>query len=71
MSLEPIQWRRYDTQPRLDVNDFVIPIYRYEGYVRNQILPRGMDERHQRLEERRQLTKAGEVNRLILDRPFQ
>ena len=71
MSLEPIQWRRYNQEPRLDVNDFVIPIYRYEGYVRNQILPRGMDERHQRLEERQQLTKAGEVNRLILDRPFQ
>ena len=71
MSLEPIQWRRYNTEPRLDVNNFVTPIYKYEGYVQNQILPRGMDARHQRLEERRQLTKAGETNRLILDRPFQ
>ena len=71
MSLEPIQWMRYNQAPRLSVSDLVVPIYRYEGYVRNQILPRGMDERHQRIEERRQLTKAGEVNRLILDSPFQ
>ena len=71
MSLEPIQWRRYDLQPRLDVNDFVTPIYRYEGYLRNEILARGMDERNQVLEGRRMITKAGEINRLILDRPYQ
>ena len=71
MSLEPIQWRRYNLAPRLDVNDFVVPIYRYAGYVQNQILARGMDERHQVLEGRRQLSKAGEINRLILDRPYQ
>ena len=71
MSLEPIQWRRYDTQPRLDVNDFVVPIYRYTGYVEQAILPRGMDKRNQQLETRRMLTKAGDVNRLILDRPYQ
>ena len=34
-------------------------------------MPRGTDERHQKLEERRMITKAGEVNRLILDRPYQ
>ena len=71
MSLEPIQWKRYDTEPRLDVNSFVVPIYRYAGYVEQAILPRGMDKRNQVLEGRRQLSKAGEVNRLILDRPFQ
>ena len=71
MSLEPIQWMRYDTPPRLDVNDFVTPIYRYSGYVEQAILPRGMDARHQVLEARRQISKAGEVNRLILDRPYQ
>tara|TARA_R110002073_G_scaffold209394_2_gene369917 strand:+ start:247 stop:462 length:216 start_codon:yes stop_codon:yes gene_type:complete len=71
MSLEPIQWKRYDTQPRLDINSFVSPIYRYAGYVEQAILPRGMDERHRALEGRRQLSKAAEVNRLILDRPFQ
>ena len=71
MSLEPIQWRRYDTQPRLDVNDFVVPIYRYTGYVEQAILPRGMDKRNQQLETRRMRTKAGDVNRLILDRPYQ
>lgn len=71
MSLEPIQWRRYDTEPRLDVNDFVSPIYKYAGYVSQSILPRGMDARHTQLEGRRQLSKAAETNRLILDRPFQ
>lgn len=71
MSLEPIQWKRYDLQPRLDVNDFVVPIYRYSGYVEQAILPRGMDARHQVLEARRQVSKAGEINRLILDRPYQ
>jgi len=71
MSLEPIQWMRYDTRPRLDINDLVTPIYKYTGYVEQAILPRGMDARHQVLEERRQISKAGEVNRLILDRPFQ
>ena len=71
MSLEPIQWKRYDTEPRLDINSFVTPIYTYSGYVEQAILPRGMDARHQVLEGRRQLSKAGEVNRLILDRPFQ
>ena len=71
MSLEPIQWRRYDTQPRLDVNDFVVPIYRYTGYVEQAILPRGMVKRNQQLETHRMLTKAGDVNRLILDRPYQ
>ena len=71
MSLEPIQLMRYDTQPRLDVNDFVTPIYRYEGYVRNEVLPRGSDARHQVLESRRQMQKVAETNRLILDRPFQ
>ena len=71
MSLENIQWRRYDFQPRLDVNDFVVPIYRYSGYVEQAILPRGMDARNQVLEARRQVSKAGEINRLILDRPYQ
>ena len=71
MSLEPIQWKRYDTEPRLDVNSFVVPIYRYAGYVEQAILPRGMDKRNQVLEGRRQLSKAGEINRLILDRPYQ
>ena len=71
MSLEPIQWRRYDLHPRLDVNDFVVPIYRYSGYVEQAILPRGMDARNQVLEARRQVSKAGEINRLILDRPYQ
>lgn len=70
-SLEPIQWRRYDQSPRLDVNDFVIPIYRYAGYVEQAILPRGMDKRHTRLEGRRMISKSAEINRLILDRPFQ
>ena len=71
MSLEPIQWRRYNQAPRLDVNSFVVPIYRYAGYVEQAILPRGMDKRNQVLEGRRQLSKAGEINRLILDRPYQ
>jgi len=71
MSLEPIQWKRYDLNPRLDINSMVTPIYRYQGYVENEILPRGMSSRNIRLEERRMLTKAGEINRLILDRPFQ
>ena len=71
MSLEPIQWRRYNTEPRLDINSFVTPIYRFSGYVEQAILPRGMDARHTRLEERRMITKAGDVNRVILDRPFQ
>ena len=70
-SLEPIQWRRYDLAPRLDINDFVVPIYRYSGYVEQAILPRGMDKRHQQLEARRMMSKAGDVNRLILDRPYQ
>jgi hypothetical protein len=71
MSLVPIQERRYNLAPRLAVNDFVVPIYRYEGYMTQSIMPRGMDERHQKLEQRRMITKAGEVNRLILDRPYQ
>lgn len=71
MSLEPIQWKRYNQAPRLDINDFVVPIYRYTGYVEQAILPRGMDKRHQVLEGRRQISKAGDINRLILDRPFQ
>jgi hypothetical protein len=70
-SLEPIQWRRYDQSPRTDINDLVTPIYRYTGYVEQAILPRGMDARHQRLEGRRMLSKSAEINRLILDRPFQ
>ena len=69
--LDPIQWMRYDLDPRLDINDFVTPIYRYEGFVRNKILPRGTDSRNSELEGRRQLSKSAEINRLILDRPFQ
>jgi hypothetical protein len=70
-SLEPIQWKRYDLGVRTSINDFVVPIYRYSGYVEQAILPRGMDKRHQELEGRRMISKAGDVNRLILDRPYQ
>ena len=71
MSLEPIQWKRYNLDVRTAVNDFVIPIYRYQGYVENRIFPRGTDGRNDELERRRMLSKAGETNRLILDRPYQ
>tara|TARA_Y100001937_G_C6929310_1_gene245284 strand:+ start:58 stop:273 length:216 start_codon:yes stop_codon:yes gene_type:complete len=71
MSLEPIQWMRYDTRPRLAVGSIVTPIYKYTGYVEQAILPRGMDARNQALEGRRMISKAGDVNRLILDRPYQ
>ena len=46
MSLEPIQWERYNQEPRLEINDFVIPIYRYHGYLKNRMMARGSDERH-------------------------
>ena len=71
MSLEPIQWKRYNLGVRTAVNDFVIPIYRYQGYLENRIFPRGVDEKTDVLERRRMVSKAGETNRLILDRPFQ
>lgn len=71
MSLEPIQWERYNQEPRLDINDMVIPIYRYHGYLKNQKMPRGSDERNVKLEERRNNQKQADNNRLILDRPLQ
>tara|TARA_R100000951_G_C2598629_1_gene167456 strand:+ start:698 stop:913 length:216 start_codon:yes stop_codon:yes gene_type:complete len=71
MSLEPIQWERYNQEPRLEINDFVIPIYRYHGYLKNRMMARGSDERHVELENRRNHQKQADNNRLILDRPLQ
>lgn len=69
--LTPIQELRYNLNPRLTVGSFPIPSYRYLGYFENKMLPRGADMRHLKLEERRQIQKHAEINRLILDRPFQ
>ena len=70
-SLIPIQELRYNLEPRLDVNSFVTPVYKYEGYRRSVILPRGSDNRAVVLEDRRRQQKHAENVSLILDRPFQ
>jgi len=71
MSLEPIQWERYNQDPRLEINELVIPIYRYHGYLKNMKMARGVDERNVELENRRNNQKQADNNRLILDRPLQ
>ena len=69
-SLTPIQELRYNLEPRLDVNSFVTPVYKYDGYMRGVRLPRGSDDRHIVLEDKRRDQKHAENNRLIMDRPF-
>tara|TARA_R110000822_G_scaffold125402_3_gene260160 strand:+ start:596 stop:814 length:219 start_codon:yes stop_codon:yes gene_type:complete len=68
--LVPIQELRYNLNPRLEVNDFVTPIYRFQGYIENRMLPRGSDSRHIVLENRRAIQKDAENVRLIQDRPM-
>tara|TARA_R100000951_G_scaffold116460_1_gene128390 strand:+ start:6636 stop:6854 length:219 start_codon:yes stop_codon:yes gene_type:complete len=69
-SLVPIQELRYNLDPRLDVGDFTTPIYKYQGYIQNRIMPRGADERNIMLENRRAVQKDAENVRLIMDRPM-
>tara|TARA_R100000231_G_C5288673_1_gene153932 strand:+ start:25 stop:243 length:219 start_codon:yes stop_codon:yes gene_type:complete len=68
--LTPIQELRYNLNPRLDQNDFVAPIYKYQGYIENRMLPRGADPRNIQLEQRRAVQKDAENVRLIMDRPL-
>lgn len=70
-SLTPIQELRYNLAPRLDVGSFVVPVYKYQGYLENRMMPRGSDSRHIVLENRRNHQKDAENVRLIQDRPFQ
>ena len=69
--LTPIEERRWNNGIRSNQSRLVVPIYRYEGYMRGVKLPRGSDARHIVLENRRRETKHGENVRLIQDRPFQ
>ncbi len=71
MSLIPIQELRYNLAPRLAVGGLAIPVYKYQGYLENRIMPRGADNRNAMLERRRMLTKDAENVRLIQDRPLQ
>jgi hypothetical protein len=69
--LTPIQELRYNLAPRLSVGDIAIPPYKYQGYIENRIMPRGVDSRNIKLEQRRQISKDAENVRLIQDRPLQ
>jgi hypothetical protein len=69
--LVPIQELRYNLAPRLAVGDIAVPVYKYQGYLENRIMPRGADNRNAILERRRMLTKDAENVRLIQDRPLQ
>jgi len=69
-SLIPIQELRYNLDPRLDVKSYVTPIYKYQGYIQNRMLPRGADDRNIMLENRRAIQKDAENVRLIMDRPM-
>jgi hypothetical protein len=69
--LTPIQELRYNLAPRLAVGGIPVPVYKYEGYMRNQMLPRGADPRHIKLENRRRQQKQAENVSLIQDRPLQ
>ena len=69
--LTPIQELRYNLDPRYRIGGFVIPPYKYQGYIENRIMPRGVDSRHIKLEQRRQISKDAENVRLIQDRPLQ
>ena len=71
MSLTPIQELRYNLKPRLEQNSLVVPIYKYQGYLENRMMPRGSDSRHIVLENRRNVQKDAENVRLIQDRPLQ
>ena len=69
--LVPIQELRYNLAPRLAVGSLVTPVYKYQGYISGQKLPRGSDNRHIVLEDRRRDQKHAENVPLIQDRPFQ
>tara|TARA_R110001599_G_scaffold153313_2_gene338505 strand:- start:169 stop:384 length:216 start_codon:yes stop_codon:yes gene_type:complete len=71
MSLTPIQELRYNLKPRVGQGGIPVPPYKYQGYAENRIMPRGSDSRHQKLEQRRMITKDAENVRLIQDRPLQ
>ena len=71
MSLTPIQELRYTLKPRLTQNSLIIPVYKYQGYIQNRMMPRGVDSRNVKLEERRVFSKDAENVRLIQDRPLQ
>ena len=71
MSLTPIQELRYNLDPRLNHNNLVAPILKYQGYIQNRMLPRGSDSRHIVLEQRRAFSKDAENVRIIQDRPLQ
>ena len=64
-------WMRYDQGLRTGQGSFPKPVYKYEAYMRGQMLPRGADGRHIELEARRREQKHAENVRLIHDRPFQ
>ncbi len=63
-------WMRYDQGLRMGQGSIVSPSYKYEGYMRGKMLPRGSDGRHVELENRRREQKHAENVRLIHDRPF-
>ena len=69
-SLIPIQELRYNLDPRLAVGDIAVPVYKYQGYMQNRMMPRGADDRNIILENRRAVQKDAENVRLIMDRPM-
>jgi len=71
MSLTPIQELRYNLNPRLNQNNLIAPILKYQGYFENRMMPRGSDSRNVMLEQRRAISKDAENVRIIQDRPLQ